>query len=127
MAPVSDRPFGASSRLRVRRAAGEGRESEVLLGVYFQTVEAFAPLCDPKPSEAQTTLASRVRPDAVDLPRVPEILWDVYANGTRASTGIGNVEDIVYCEGTGPNTIAVRAIDTSGNTSPFSNEIVFVC
>jgi hypothetical protein len=48
-------------------------------------------------------------------------------NGTRASTGIGNIEDIVYCVDTGPNTIAVRAIDTSGNVSPFSNEIVFDC
>ena len=55
------------------------------------------------------------------------ILYEVYVNGTRASTGIGHVEDIVYCEGTGPNTIAVRAIDTSGNASAFSNEIVFVC
>jgi hypothetical protein len=48
-------------------------------------------------------------------------------NGTRASAGIGNVDDIVYCTANGPNTIAVRAIDTSGNASPFSNEIVFVC
>jgi hypothetical protein len=48
-------------------------------------------------------------------------------NGVRASTGIGLVEDIVYCTETGPNTIAVRAIDTSGNVSPFSNELVFAC
>jgi carbamoylphosphate synthase small subunit len=26
-----------------------------------------------------------------------------------------------------PKAIAVRAMDTSGNVSPFSNEIVFVC
>jgi hypothetical protein len=56
-----------------------------------------------------------------------QLLYEVYVNGTRASTGIGNVEDIVYCVDTGPNTIAVRAIDTSGNVSPFSNEIVFDC
>jgi hypothetical protein len=56
-----------------------------------------------------------------------ELLYEVYVNGVRASTGIGNVEDIVYCEATGPNTIAVRAIDTSGNVSPFSNAIVFDC
>jgi len=48
-------------------------------------------------------------------------------NGVLASTGLGNVEDIVYCTLTGPNTIAVRALDTSGNASPFSNELVFVC
>jgi chitodextrinase len=56
-----------------------------------------------------------------------QLLYEVYVNGTRASTGIGNVDDIVYCTENGPNTIAVRAIDTSGNVSPFSNEIVFVC
>jgi hypothetical protein len=56
-----------------------------------------------------------------------ELLYEVFVNGTRASTGIGNIEDIVYCVDTGPNTIAVRAIDTSGNVSPFSNEIVFDC
>ena len=56
-----------------------------------------------------------------------ELLYEVFVNGTRASTGIGNIEDIVYCVDTGPNTIAVRAIDTSGNVSRFSNEIVFVC
>jgi chitodextrinase len=56
-----------------------------------------------------------------------ELLYEVFVNGVRASTSIGRVDDIVYCTETGPNTIAVRAIDTSGNVSPFSNEIVFVC
>jgi chitodextrinase len=55
------------------------------------------------------------------------LLYEVYVNGARASTGIGNVEDVVYCTANGPNTIAVRAIDTSGNASPFSNELVFTC
>jgi chitodextrinase len=56
-----------------------------------------------------------------------EILYEVWENGERVSTGIGAVEDIVYCTLTGVNTLAVRAIDTSGNASPFSNEITFVC
>jgi Fibronectin type III domain len=56
-----------------------------------------------------------------------ELLYEVFVNGTRASTGIGNIEDIVHWVDTGPNTIAVRAMDTSGNVSPFSNEIVFDC
>jgi hypothetical protein len=56
-----------------------------------------------------------------------QLLYEVFVNGVRASTGIGNVDDIVYCTETGSNTIAVRAVDTSGNVSPFSNEIVFVC
>ncbi len=56
-----------------------------------------------------------------------QLLYEVYVNGVLASTVIGNVEDIVYCSESGPNTIAVRAIDTSGNVSPFSNEVIFVC
>jgi chitodextrinase len=56
-----------------------------------------------------------------------QLLYEVWVNGTLASTGLGNVEDIVYCVDTGVNTIAVRALDTSGNASAFSNTIVFVC
>jgi chitodextrinase len=63
--------------------------------------------------------------DDTDTPG--ELLYEVHVNGVRVSTGIGNVEDIVYCQVTGENRIAVRAIDTSGNVSAFSNEIVFVC
>ena len=48
-------------------------------------------------------------------------------NGTRISAPIGHIDDIVYCQATGTNTIAVIAIDTSGNASPFSNELDFVC
>jgi len=63
--------------------------------------------------------------DDTDAPG--DLLYEVHVNGVRVSTGIGNVEDIVYCQVTGENRIAVRAIDTSGNVSAFSNEIVFVC
>jgi predicted phage tail protein len=63
--------------------------------------------------------------DDTDAPG--DLLYEVHINGVRVSTGIGNVEDIVYCQVTGENRIAVRAIDTSGNISAFSNEIVFVC
>jgi hypothetical protein len=57
-----------------------------------------------------------------------QLLYEVWVAGVRASTIIGsNTDEIVYCQVTGENTIAVRAIDTSGNVGPFSNEIVFVC
>jgi hypothetical protein len=56
-----------------------------------------------------------------------QILYEVFVNDVLTSSGIGNVDDIVYCNGTGPNRIAVRAVDTSGNASGFSNEIVFGC
>jgi len=57
------------------------------------------------------------------------ILYEVYVNGERAgeSTTIGYSDTITYCRATGVNRIAVRAIDTSGNASAFSNEILFTC
>jgi chitodextrinase len=58
---------------------------------------------------------------------ISELMYEVFVNGVLASSGIGLDEDIVYCTLTGPNTIKVRAVDTSGNLSPFSNEIVLVC
>jgi len=56
-----------------------------------------------------------------------QILYQVFVNGELARTAIGYTDEIVYCQVTGANTIAVRAMDTSGNVSPFSNEIVFDC
>jgi hypothetical protein len=54
-----------------------------------------------------------------------QILYDVYVNGEFAEhAAIGYGETIIYCRGEGPNTIAIRAVDTSGNASAFSNEIV---
>ena len=52
------------------------------------------------------------------------IAYEVYVAGVRVETGIGGTDTIVYCQVTGENTIAIRAMDTSGNVSAFSNEIV---
>ena len=46
-------------------------------------------------------------------------------NGKLDHVTIGYGETITYCQGEGPNTIVIRAVDTSGNASAFSNEIVF--
>lgn len=54
-----------------------------------------------------------------------QIMYDVYLNGELDHAAIGYGETITYCRGEGPNTIAIRAVDTSGNASAFSNEIVF--
>ena len=54
------------------------------------------------------------------------ILYDVYVNGVfseHAAVGYGST--VTYCQGEGPNRITMRAVDTSGNASGFSNEIVF--
>jgi hypothetical protein len=54
-----------------------------------------------------------------------QIMYDVYLNGESEHAAIGYGETIVYCRGEGPNTIAIRAVDSSGNASTFSNQIVF--
>ena len=54
-------------------------------------------------------------------------MYEVFLNGVLDGLGttIGYGETITYCQGEGPNTIAIRAVDTSGNASAFSNEIMF--
>ena len=54
-----------------------------------------------------------------------QIMYDVYLNGVPEHAAIGYGETIVYCRGEGPNTIEIRAVDTSGNVSAPSNQIVF--
>jgi hypothetical protein len=63
--------------------------------------------------------------DNVDPPG--QLMYEVFVNGVRVSSAIGYDEDIVYCAVTGLNAISVRAVDTSGNEGPFSNEIAIVC
>ena len=54
-----------------------------------------------------------------------QIMYDVYLNGVPEHAAIGYGSTIVYCRGEGPNTIEIRAVDTSGNVSEPSNQIVF--
>ena len=58
-----------------------------------------------------------------------QILYKVFVNGELAgeSTTIGYASTIAYCRSEGVNRIVVRAIDTSGNVSARSNEILFNC
>jgi chitodextrinase len=54
------------------------------------------------------------------------ILYDVYINGVFLEhSAVGYGATVTYCQGEGPNRITMRAVDTSGNASGFSNEIVF--
>ncbi len=54
-------------------------------------------------------------------------MYDVYLNGVRDHAAIGTGETITYCLGSGPTTIVLRAVDSSGNVSAPSNTIVFDC
>ena len=58
-----------------------------------------------------------------------QILYRVFVNGELAgeSTTIGYGSTITYCRGEGVNRIFLRAVDTSGNVSAPSNEILFDC
>jgi chitodextrinase len=61
--------------------------------------------------------------DNADAPS--QIKYEVYLNGQLDHVTIGRGDTITYCSGTGPNTIVIRAVDTSGNVSAFSNQIAF--
>lgn len=57
-----------------------------------------------------------------------QILYDVYLNGVRNDDGIiGYGETVTYCRAEGTTTIVLRAVDTSGNVSGPSNEVVVNC
>jgi chitodextrinase len=56
-----------------------------------------------------------------------QIMYDVYVNGVPEHAAIGYGEALVYCPAEGPTSIVIRAVDTSGNESAPSNEIVFNC
>ena len=49
-------------------------------------------------------------------------------NGVPEHVAIGYSDELVYCRDTGTeHALMVEAIDTSGNASGHSNEIVFIC
>ena len=53
------------------------------------------------------------------------IVYEILINGVRDHRVIGGTDTIVYCPAVVPATFTVRALDTSGNVSARSNEIVF--
>lgn len=56
-----------------------------------------------------------------------EILYEVYLNGVRRDWAAGG-SSITYCNPQGePNTLTLRAVDTDGNRSDFSDPIVGPC
>jgi hypothetical protein len=56
-----------------------------------------------------------------------QILYDVYINGALDHVALGRGDTITYCRGEGPNVIAIRAVDSTGNASALSNQITFGC
>jgi hypothetical protein len=57
-----------------------------------------------------------------------DILYDVYLNGTfEEHAALGGGSTITYCRDTGPTTVTLKAVDSSGNVSGPSNELLFDC
>jgi chitodextrinase len=57
-----------------------------------------------------------------------DILYDVYFNGVFIEHGVlGGGSTITYCRDTGPTTVTLKAVDSSGNVSLPSNELLFDC
>jgi hypothetical protein len=57
-----------------------------------------------------------------------DILYDVYFNGVFVEhAALGGGSTITYCLDPGPTVVTLRAVDSSGNVSGPSNEIVFDC
>jgi chitodextrinase len=56
-----------------------------------------------------------------------QIMYDVFINGQLDHAAIGYGETVTYCVAEGPNTVVLRAVDTSGNVSAPSNEVLVNC
>jgi hypothetical protein len=57
-----------------------------------------------------------------------QILYEVYLNGELTDDGvIGYGSTITYCRDMGPTVVTMKAVDSSGNVSGPSNELLFDC
>jgi hypothetical protein len=114
-----------------RDAFGNTAESNVLTVTQPAANDAVAPGAPSNLRFSSETSIPELWLDwdaAVDNADAPgQLMYEVFVNGVRVSSAIGYDEDIVYCAVTGLNAISVRAVDTSGNEGPFSNEIAIVC
>ena len=67
-------------------------------------------------------------PSTDNVDRQSDILYDVYFNGVFIEhAALGGTSTITYCVDPGPTVVTLKAVDTSGNVSGPSNEIVFDC
>jgi hypothetical protein len=63
-----------------------------------------------------------------DVDSQADILYDVYFNGVFVEHGVlGGGSTITYCRDPGPTVVTLKAVDSSGNVSGPSNELLFDC
>jgi chitodextrinase len=125
LAPSSSHTF----QVTVRDASGNASSSNVLSVTTPAATDATPPSAPPNLRLSPESSVPEIWLDwdpATDNSDPQSLLeYQVFLNGTFDHSEIGAVDSITYCRDGGPNTIAVRAVDTSGNASMFSNEIVF--
>ena len=143
--PLSADQLGFQSALVLDRAPATTYEFQVTVRDFFGNTNqsnvltvTTPPATDSTPPTTPTNL--RLSPNTSspeiwlewdqstdDTDPQSQILYDVYVNGVPEHLAIGYGDELVYCRDTGPNRITLQAVDTSGNASGHSNEIVFVC
>jgi chitodextrinase len=129
-----DRTPQTSYTLKVRAADASGNfvESNTLTVTTPAVTDHVAPTAptnftlssESSPPEIWTDWSQST--DDVDAPA--DILYDVYFNGVFVEHGIlGGGSTITYCRDPGPTVVTLKAVDSSGNVSGPSNEILFDC
>jgi chitodextrinase len=118
-------------RVTARDASGNVAESNVLSVTTPAATDTVPPT-----APSNLSLSSESSPPEIWLDWIQstdnvdpqsQIMYDAYVNGVPEHAALGYGETIIYCPGGGPTTIVLRAVDTSGNVSAPSNEIVFNC
>ena len=141
--PLYDGQLGFQSATILRVAPKTTHEFKVTVRDYFgntaesNTLTVTTPaVTERNPPTVPQNLRLSFQSRARDLARLdassddtdPQslILYEVFINGVldQLGTTIGAPETVTY-SGSGVNTIAIRAVDTSGNASAFGNEITF--
>jgi hypothetical protein len=119
-------------RVTARDYYGNTAESNVLSITTPAATDTIAPT-----APANLTFSSETAPPEAwlnwdqstdDTDPQSQILYDVYLNGVRNDDGvIGYGSTVTYCRAEGPTEIVLRAVDTSGNVSAPSNQLVLAC
>jgi hypothetical protein len=122
-------------RVTARDAYGNTAESNVLTVTTPPVTDTVAPSAPtnltlgPQSGSPEAWLSWTASQDDTDPQS--QVLYEIYFNGVRNALNdgsIGYTAAVAYCtDQIGPTTIVVRAVDTSGNRSGPSNEVVFDC
>jgi chitodextrinase len=131
---ILDRTPETTYLVKVRAADASGNFVE------SQTVAVTTPaVTDHEPPTAPTnlTLSPESSPPEIwtdwtqstdNVDAQADILYDVYFDGVFVEHGsLGGSSTITYCQDFGPTVVTLKAVDSSGNVSGPSNELLFDC